>query len=116
MKNLSVGLEVDPADISMLWVRKSTIFCAMGDYETAKQCALHAIEVSETPMGLFRLACASYCQKNYDQALEVLILANKLESENRYVQHAIGVVLARMRSRKDRPTIKGDEDDPFFSS
>jgi tetratricopeptide (TPR) repeat protein len=98
-------LEIDEADISQLFVRKSTILCTLGFFESAKDFAQQAIDILESSMGYYRLAIAQYCLKEYDLALETLLLANNLDALNFHIQHALQVVLIRIRSRKDRPEL-----------
>lgn len=104
-----IGLEIDEGDISTLFVRKSTIFCTLGLFDSAKHFAQQALDIQETSIGYYRLAIAQYCLKEYDLALETLLVANDLDGQNHYIQFALQVVLARIRSRKDRPEIIDEE-------
>jgi tetratricopeptide (TPR) repeat protein len=104
-----LGLEIEETDISNLFVRKSMILCTLGFFQSAKDFAQQAIDITETSVGYYRLAIAQYCLKEYDFALETLLVANDLDGVNFFLQHALQVVLARIRSRKDRPDII-DED------
>mmetsp|Transcript_1180 Transcript_1180/g.1195 ORF Transcript_1180/g.1195 Transcript_1180/m.1195 type:complete len:207 (+) Transcript_1180:18-638(+) len=106
------NLEVDQSDISTLLLRKSTIYCTLGQIESAKDYAQQSLDLLETSIGYYRLAIAQYCLKEYDIALETLLKANDIDGMNFFIHHALQVVLARIRSRKDRPNIVGgDEDD-----
>lgn len=112
---LWTDLEVDEADISTLLVRKSTVHCSLGQYELAKDFAQQSLELLETSMGYYRLAIAQYCLKDYDLALETLLKANDIDGMNFFIHHALQVVLARIRSRKDRPEIlQFDDEDIEF--
>lgn len=107
-----IDLEVDQSDISTLLLRKSTIYCTLGQIESAKDYAQQSLDLLETSIGYYRLAIAQYCLKEYDIALETLLKANDIDGMNFFIHHALQVVLARIRSRKDRPNIVGgDEDD-----
>mmetsp|Transcript_25097 Transcript_25097/g.37002 ORF Transcript_25097/g.37002 Transcript_25097/m.37002 type:complete len:214 (+) Transcript_25097:93-734(+) len=113
------GLEVDDFDIAMLWIRKSTIFCTLGRYVEAKECAQKSRSIKESPMGLYRLACAQYCLNEFDSALSTLLEANDMDGSNKYIERALHVVIARMKSRKDRPDVKDEDeedDDDFFNT
>jgi tetratricopeptide (TPR) repeat protein len=98
-------LEIDDADLTHLFVRKSTILCSLGFFESAKDFAQQAIDILESSMAYYRLAIAQYCLKEYDYALETLLLATNLDGLNFHIQHALQVVLTRIRSRKDRPDL-----------
>lgn len=86
-------------------IRKSTILCTLGFFESAKDFAQQGIDIVESSMGYYRLAIAQYCLKQYDIALETLLQASHLDGLNFYIQHALQVVLTRIRSRKDRPEL-----------
>ncbi len=95
--------------MSNLFVRKSTIFCTLGRYDTAKYWAQQSLDVLETSIGYFRLACAQYCLGEYDLALETLLKGNDIDGKNYCIDHALQVVLSRIRSRKDRPDLLEDD-------
>lgn len=98
-------MEIEDADISNLFARKSLILCTLGFFEAAKDFAQQSIDFLESSIGYYRLAIAQYCLKEYDLALETLLKASNLGGFNFYIQHALQVVLTRIRSRKDRPDI-----------
>lgn len=100
------GLEVDKYDIASLLLRKSTILTTLGNYENAKHFALEAINIQESSLGYFRLAWALYCLKEYHNSLQALMQAKNMDASNDTIQAAIAVVLARIRSRKDRPKVE----------
>jgi tetratricopeptide (TPR) repeat protein len=106
-----ISAEIDEFDISNLWLRKSTILCTMGNYEESLECAQMSLDTAESPLGYFRLGCALYCMGDFDRALSMMLQANEEDGGNIHIEHGLQVILARMRSRKDRPDIKNAEED-----
>lgn len=105
------SVDIDEFDISNLWLRKATILCTMGNYEESQECAQTSLDIAETPLGYFRLGCALYCMGEFDRALSTMLQANEEDGGNIHIEHGLQVILARMRSRKDRPEIKSADND-----
>jgi tetratricopeptide (TPR) repeat protein len=97
-----VDLQNNKNDISMLYLRKSSLFCSVNDFYAAKGCAEHAVSLDESSLGHFRLGCIQYCLHEYQAAMESLLIAERLEPSNPHIQRALLVCLARARSLKDR--------------
>lgn len=100
-------------DVANLWLRKSTVLCTMGNYDEAKEAAETSLDLAESALAYYRLGIALYCIGEFDRALSSLMQANEEDSGNCHVEYALQVVLARMRSRKDRPEITNSENDFF---
>ena len=108
---MKLDIEVDESDMSTLYVRKSTIYCTLDQFESAKFFAQQSLDLLITSIGYYRLAIAQYCLKEYDIALETLLKANDIDGMNFFIHYALQVVLARIRSRKDRPVVLNDNED-----
>jgi tetratricopeptide (TPR) repeat protein len=100
-----IELQVDDFDVCCLLLRKSTLLTSLGRYEEAKSVALEANAIHESPISLYRLACAHYALLEFNHALNVLVKAKEKDCNNVYINNALEAVLARIRSRKDRPRV-----------
>ena len=89
-------------DISLLHLRRASLFCSVSDFKAAKACAERALSLYETVLGHFRLGCIQYCLHDYTSAMESLLIAERLEPSNQHVLRALLVCFARVRSLKDR--------------
>lgn len=97
-----VDLQSNISDLSLLYLRKASLYSSVFDFHAAKKCAERAISLYESALGYFRLGCIQYCLLEYKLSMESLLVAERLEPSNVHVQRAILVCLARMRSTKDR--------------
>lgn len=89
-------------DISVLYLRKASLYCSVCDFAAAKASAERAITLYESSLGHFRMGCIKYCLHQYSGAMDSLLIAERLDPSNQHVQRALLVCLARARSIKDR--------------
>ena len=102
-------LRENTGDISNLILRKSVIACSLGDFRSAEKFARRALGLCPTALGYFRLGCAQYCMSEFKLAIDSLAVAQTLEPSNGYIQKAMYVCMARMRSLKDRLETNSNE-------
>ena len=95
-------LQSNISDLSLLYLRKASLYCSVFDFQAAKASAVRAISLYESALAYFRLGCIQYCLQEYRLAMEALLVAERLEPSNVHIQRAILVCIARMRSTKDR--------------
>lgn len=105
LANKDPDLKENTNDISMLYLRKASLYCSVNDFQAAKLCAEQALSTCESSLGHFRMGCIQYCLHEYGAALESLSIAERLEPSNVHIQRALLVCLARSRSIKDRISV-----------
>eukprot|EP01041_Mallomonas_annulata_P003512 gene3512-6987_t len=98
-------LKPDRTDISFLYLRKSVINCHLGRFEDSRADAQKALKIQISSLAYYRIGCSLYCLLEFDKALEYFMKAIKKDPASTYIKHAIEVVIARCRSKKDRPSM-----------
>lgn len=96
-------LKPDRSDIALLYLRMSLLNCHLGEYEAALDSAQCAFRMEESALAYYRIGCAQYCLKRFDEALQSFMQGIKWDPASPHLKHAIEVALARCRSKKDRP-------------
>mmetsp|Transcript_8749 Transcript_8749/g.8846 ORF Transcript_8749/g.8846 Transcript_8749/m.8846 type:complete len:259 (+) Transcript_8749:125-901(+) len=98
-------LKPDRTDMASLYLRSSLINCHLERFELAKESATAALQIQVSALAFYRLGCAHYCLKSFDEALKAFMRGIKRDPASLYLKHAIDVTLVRCRSKKDRPEV-----------
>lgn len=93
----SMALELDPT-IDTVWANRSQCWLKLGNHEKALDDAVRCTEVNPTnSKGWFRKGMSLHSMKRYNEAIPVLLEAEKLEPTNKQIVDAIK--MAQLMSR-----------------
>lgn len=93
------------SDMATLLLRQSTLLCGLHRFDEARVAAQKALDINESSLALFRLACAEYCMCNFQYAVELLTRADEIDQGNSHITFALRAALYRVSSRNDRASL-----------
>ena len=86
-----------------VFVRRSTLYHTLGSYQAALEDAKQAVSLSpRMPVAHFRVGITLYALGRYEDAAQAFLDGLAGEPENKYLDNARMMVLAKLQSRKRR--------------